>query len=92
MPPYCRCGRGCPLRSRSSRGATAASIKAISSLMECAWQAGQTPGSLPSPADRPICVPPGLAQVGTGASGAAKIAAVGAGGFGRGSHGGLLKA
>jgi len=44
----------CPLRSRGSRGATAASIKAISSLMECAWQAGQTPGSLPSPAERPI--------------------------------------
>ncbi len=33
----------------------------------------------------------GPAQVGTGASGTAKIAAVGAGGFGRGSHGGLLR-
>ena len=34
----------------------------------------------------------GPAQVGTGASGTAKIAAVRAGGFGCGSHGGLLKA
>ena len=34
----------------------------------------------------------GPVQVGTGASGATKIAAVRAGGFGRGSHGGLLKA
>ena len=33
----------------------------------------------------------GPAQVGTGASGTTKIAAVRAGGFGRGSHGGLLR-